>query len=139
MHSRPYCNRRIILAIQHLFFTASGGSPSLATQFDDLFPGTTGDDGLMVPEVPIPMVALVATAVSACFPMHVIMLTEITTIYQLFASIYDWRTGTQQAMEFSTNAYYGVYQAHVSTLQLIQDQRVKAFHTMIPDIYSQVR
>jgi hypothetical protein len=79
MHSQPYCNSRIILAIQHLYFTASGGSPSLATQFDDLFPGTTGDDGVMVPEVPIPMVALVATAVNACFPMHVNMSTEITS------------------------------------------------------------
>ena len=139
MHSQPYHNHQIILTIQHLFFTASGGSPSLAMQFDDLFLGTTGDDGLMVPEVPILMVALVATAVSACFPMHVIMLTEITTICQLFASIYDWHTGTQQALEFLKNAYYGVYQAHVSTLQLIQDQWVKAFHTMMSDIYSQVR
>ncbi|KAI9439471.1 hypothetical protein BJY52DRAFT_1129260, partial [Lactarius psammicola] len=70
-------------------------------------------------EVPIPMVALVATA--------------------LYASIYEWRTGVQQPNEFSANAYFGVYHAHVTSLQVIREKRKNAFHTMMADIYSQAR
>ncbi|KAI9454589.1 hypothetical protein BJY52DRAFT_1225060 [Lactarius psammicola] len=55
----------------------------------------------------------------------------------LYASIYEWRTGTQQAMEFSANSFFDVYQGHVSTLQLIKTNRGNAFHKMMADIYSQ--
>ena len=65
MRSKPYRNRRIILAIHDLYFT--GGSNSFAMRFDQLFPRFTGVDGVTVHEVPISMVALVATAVSTQF------------------------------------------------------------------------
>lgn len=57
----PYQNDCIIKVIQDLYFT--GGSMSFASQFDHLFPKHHGDDGKIRCEVPIPMVALVATAV----------------------------------------------------------------------------
>jgi hypothetical protein len=61
MRSRPYRNNRIISVIRDLFF--AGGSMSFASQFSDRFPVHQGLDGLVRREVPVSMVALVATAV----------------------------------------------------------------------------
>ncbi|KAI9444384.1 hypothetical protein BJY52DRAFT_1194439 [Lactarius psammicola] len=68
-------------------------------------------------EVPVPMVALVATA--------------------LYATIYEWRTGEQQVTEFSANAYLDVYHGNVNTLTHIRENREGAFHLMMADIYRQ--
>ncbi|KAF8261448.1 hypothetical protein EI94DRAFT_1705512 [Lactarius quietus] len=62
MCSRPYRNDRIITVIRDMFFT--GGAKSFAKHFYYLFPTHNGRGGEMVLEVPIPMVALVATASS---------------------------------------------------------------------------
>ncbi|KAH9030281.1 hypothetical protein EDB83DRAFT_2319386 [Lactarius deliciosus] len=117
MQSQPYHNRRIIWAIHDLYFVEGVGNPSFSTRFDQAFPRHIGNDGVTVREVPIPMVALVSTA--------------------LYASIYEWCTGVQQPAEFSGNAYFGVYKAHVQTLEIIRDQRSNAYHTMMASIYSQ--
>jgi len=61
MRSRPYRNPRIIAVIRDLYFT--GGHMSFAHRFRHLFPKMELDK-LVKYEVPIPMVALVATAVS---------------------------------------------------------------------------
>jgi hypothetical protein len=68
-------------------------------------------------EVPIAMVALVATA--------------------LYAAIQEWRTGVQRSVEFSTNAYLDVYNGHVNTFNHIRLNREESFHTMMTDIYRQ--
>lgn len=60
--TRPYRNRRIISVMRALFFT--GGDKSFATRFEHLFPVHEDDNGVQTREVPEPMVALVATAVS---------------------------------------------------------------------------
>ena len=62
MRSRPYRNERIISALRDLYFT--GGSTSFARRFLYLFPTWESREGEISHEVPIPMVALVATAVS---------------------------------------------------------------------------
>jgi hypothetical protein len=61
MHSRPYRNPRIIAVIRDLYFT--GGHTSFACRFRYLFPQMELDNVVKY-EVPVPMVALVATAVS---------------------------------------------------------------------------
>ncbi|KAH9039857.1 hypothetical protein EDB85DRAFT_1887262 [Lactarius pseudohatsudake] len=117
MQSQPYRNRRIIQVIHDLYFVGGSGNTSFSIRFDQAFPRYTGDDGVTVREVPIPMVALVSTA--------------------LYASIIEWRTGVQKVVEFSANAYFGVYQAHVTTLEIIRNQRNNAYHKMMSSIYSQ--
>ncbi|KAF8257147.1 hypothetical protein EI94DRAFT_1709530 [Lactarius quietus] len=112
MHSHPYCNERIINVIRDMYFT--GGAASFSKKFDYLFPMFEGHEGEMY-EVPVPMVALVATA--------------------LYATIYEWHTGEQQIAEFSANAYLDVYHGHINTLNHIQDKRPGAFHLMMADIY----
>lgn len=59
--TKPYRNDRIISVISTLYF--SGGAASFASHFHHVFPTFDGPDGKKT-EVPIPMIALVGTAVS---------------------------------------------------------------------------
>jgi hypothetical protein len=63
MHSKPYQNPRVIQVIRDLYF--SGGIGSFVTQFGAGFPTSEDEAGMVVYEVPVAMVALVSTAVSA--------------------------------------------------------------------------
>jgi hypothetical protein len=135
MRSRPYRNERIIKAIRVLYFT--GGSTSFSSRFHHLFPVFRDSDAVWKHEVPISMVALVATAVSPA-PNLLCNLTY-NSHRQLYAALHEWRTGTQNSLEFSTTSYLDVYDGHVNTLLLIRDKRNNAFHTMMADIYAQAR
>ncbi|KAH9997087.1 hypothetical protein BJV77DRAFT_923028, partial [Russula vinacea] len=66
-------------------------------------------------EVPIPMVALVGTA--------------------LFASLYEWRTGEHRPIGFSANMFLNVYFGHINTIKHIEDNNNRVFHSMMSDIY----
>jgi hypothetical protein len=63
MRSRPYRNDRIITVIRDMFFT--GGANAYVNRFIPLFDKHCSNDGVIMREVPVPMVALVATAVSS--------------------------------------------------------------------------
>ncbi|KAI9434267.1 hypothetical protein BJY52DRAFT_1231243 [Lactarius psammicola] len=84
-----------------MFFT--GGSTSFARRFQYLFPTYECREVVVNHEVPVPMVALVATA--------------------LYATIYEWHTGEQQVTEFSANVYLDVYHGNVNTLTHIRENR----------------
>jgi len=133
-NTQPYRNDRIITVIWDLYFT--GGSSSLAAKYDHLFPIHEGDDGRPSREVPIPMVALVATAVSLVLSLFCIL---TNFIYEMYAALYEWRTGVHQKLEFSTNTYMDVYLGHVGTFKHILGHRERAFHVMMSDIYTRTR
>ncbi|KAN0127628.1 hypothetical protein V8E53_014559 [Lactarius tabidus] len=105
----------LVKFIRELYF--AGGTTSFANQYRDLFPLHRGDNGQLSREVPIPMVALVATA--------------------LYATLREWRTGEHQVLEFSTTAYTDAYMGHVNTFKHILNNREHVFHVMMSDIYSQ--
>jgi hypothetical protein len=67
MGLRPYWSPRILNIIQDLYFT--GGNKSFAHQFRWRFPVFKDEDGVLKHEVPIGMVALIATGVSQN-PIH---------------------------------------------------------------------
>jgi hypothetical protein len=90
----------------------------------------------VVRELPVPMVALVATAVSVIF-FTWLFCTNLK--HQLYATIHEWRTGTYQATEFSANVYLDVYVGHIRTMDHILKNRVGAFHRMMGDLYAQAR
>ncbi|KAF8493653.1 hypothetical protein F5888DRAFT_1805981 [Russula emetica] len=113
--TRPYRNIRIINIIRDLYFT--GGHHSFAHRFRERFPIHQGSNGVVLREVPVAMVALVATA--------------------LYAAIQEWRTGVQKTIEFSASAFLDVYNGHINTFNHIRDNREDAFHLMMVDIYSQ--
>ncbi|KAN0109142.1 hypothetical protein V8E52_009573 [Russula decolorans] len=115
LHARPYRNERIISVIRDLYF--SGGTTSFAARFSHCFPTHPGHDGEPRNEVPVTMVALVATA--------------------LYASLYEWRGGEHQPAEFSANSYLDVYDGHVNTFNHIKERHLGAYHTMMADLYAQ--
>ncbi|KAI9431777.1 hypothetical protein H4582DRAFT_2062380 [Lactarius indigo] len=55
----------------------------------------------------------------------------------LYATLYEWCGGEQQTAEFSANAYMDVYLANMNTLKHILNNRERAFHIMMSDIYAQ--
>jgi len=136
IRSKPYRNSRIITVIRDVCFT--GGGSSLANRYHARFPSFQGDNGLVVPEVPIALVALVATAVRAIF-FTWLLCTCTNTNCQLYASIYEWRTGRHQPTDFSANAFLDVYNGHMFTFHHISENRNSAFHRMMADIYVQAR
>ena len=85
MRSQPYQNDRIITAIRGLYF--SGGTKSFVKQFRYLFPTFEISKG-EVCEVPIHMVALVATAVRHRFHLFGYVLRSLlfTSCMQHFTS-----------------------------------------------------
>ncbi|KAI9443421.1 hypothetical protein H4582DRAFT_2054425 [Lactarius indigo] len=115
LRTHPYRNECIISVIRDLFFT--GGMSSFASRFAHLFPEHQGHDGVSTREVPVPMVALVVTA--------------------MYATLHEWRTGKQQGTEFSANTYLDVYRCNANTLNFILNQRPNAYHVMMADIYTQ--
>jgi len=113
MRSKPYRNDRIISVIRDMYFR--GGRASFVSLYDYLFENTEDPEATTY-EVPIPMVALVATA--------------------LYATLYEWRSGDQRLAEFSANTYLDVYLGHVNTLRLVKQKKYGAFQAMMADIYS---
>ena len=65
MRLRPYQNPRLATLISNLYFT--GGHDSFAERYLAQFPTHEALNGVITREVPIPMVALVATGV--CFSL----------------------------------------------------------------------
>jgi hypothetical protein len=63
----PYRNDRIFEVIYDLYFTGGIVSMPFSRRFQGWFPVHEGNDGVVRREVPIPMLALVATAVRTCF------------------------------------------------------------------------
>jgi Domain of unknown function (DUF6532) len=56
---------------------------------------------------------------------------------QLYAAIYEWRSGKYLVTEFSANSYLDVYMGHTDTLNHIREKNILAFHSMMTDIYTQ--
>ena len=72
MRTQPYRNPCIITAIRDMYF--SGGATSFARRFSYLFPTYESREGEVNCEVPAPMVALVATAVSSLLWLCIVLI-----------------------------------------------------------------
>jgi hypothetical protein len=134
MRTRPYRNPRIIAVLRDLYFT--GDTVSFAQRHDNLFPTYHHSDGVIRREIPVPMVALVATAVSNFYWR---LKSGTNLICKLYASLHEWRTGEFKGAEFSTTTFLDVYDGHVNTFEYIRGRRATAFNIMMGEIYSQAR
>jgi hypothetical protein len=132
-HSKPYRNPRIVKVIQEVFFS---GVDAFATHFDHLFLTHLGPDGEMRRELPVPMVALMATAVSCSI---IYSISTVLNMVQLYATLHEWRSGMHQAAKFSANTYMDVYKGHVGTFNSIKRAHESSFHVMMADLYTQAR
>ncbi|KAI0756057.1 hypothetical protein C8Q80DRAFT_1078133, partial [Daedaleopsis nitida] len=66
-------------------------------------------------EVPLAMLALVATAIHA--------------------SLTEWKSGAHKTIPFSADTYLDVYNEHVITLNGIKDGNVRGYHMMMHNLY----
>lgn len=103
--NQPYRHPAIESIIQHAFFHG----PS-ATTYDGIYHSSISE--LDEPEVPIPMVALAATAVHAALD--------------------DW--GRDRGA-FSASLYEDIYRRHIATLESIKTANVRALHAITGSIY----
>ena len=60
-------------------------------------------------------------------------------LYQLYAAIHDWQTGTLRRAEFSLTAFIDVYNGHIGTFRDIANKHNTAFHLIMCDIYTKAR
>jgi len=114
MSSLPYHNDRIIIVIHALYFD---GDKSFVECFCEYLPLSHNNDGSTSYEVPMPMVALVATTVSHPFVgLH----KQCTNSIQLYVALFEWHSGTQQVAEFSVTAFTDVYHSNLGTLVTVR-------------------
>ncbi|KAG6825967.1 hypothetical protein H0H92_001683 [Tricholoma furcatifolium] len=113
--TKPYHHPMIISAIREYFFSAARGS--LASKYTDRFTSSIEDapDSL---ELPLPMVAMVATAT--------------------YAAIDDWNSGFLKKSEFNADAYEDIYRGHELFLNNIRSEKPRAYHRLMADLFSEV-
>ncbi|KAH9941882.1 uncharacterized protein BXZ73DRAFT_41778 [Epithele typhae] len=109
--NRPYQHPCIAAVLRAVFFS---GASSYAVRHPTIFVSTR-PDRLEEREIPIPMLALVCTAI------HV--------------SLSEWRQGTHKTSPFTADAYLDVYNEHVLLLNGIKDNNVRAFHTTMHRLF----
>ncbi|KAH9953932.1 hypothetical protein BC827DRAFT_1159008 [Russula dissimulans] len=105
----PYRNDRIIAGIYETFFT--GGDKSFSKRFNIQFPVSRNQNGEMVCEVPVHIVALVAMV--------------------LYAVLKEWQSGTRKSIDFSSSVNLDTYIGHTITLEHIEVTRESGFHVMM--------
>src|SRR6266404_2141535 len=128
----PYRNQRIIKVIRELYFM---GYPSFAGQFEARFPVHQGPTGETKQEVPVPMVMLVATALSVFKMLQVMCGANMD--YQLYVTLREWHSGERQAIDFSANSYLDVYIGNMDSINLYRENHNAAYHDLMAYIYSQ--
>ncbi|KAF8259522.1 hypothetical protein EI94DRAFT_1707044 [Lactarius quietus] len=74
---------------------------------------------------------------AGCHHLYPVLATYSWYIKMLYATLYEWCNGKQQATGFSANKYLDVYRGHIDTLKIIKDKRPSAYHVMMVDIYTQ--
>ena len=60
-------------------------------------------------------------------------------VCQLYAGLYEWRTGEHKAISFSANMFLDVYLGHINTFRDIERRNAIAFHRMMSEIYTKAR
>jgi hypothetical protein len=60
-------------------------------------------------------------------------------LYQLYAAVHDWQTGTHRRAEFSLTGFIDVYNGHIGTFRDIANKHNTAFHLILCDIYTKAR
>ncbi|KAI0245598.1 hypothetical protein BJV78DRAFT_1287423 [Lactifluus subvellereus] len=109
----PFLNPAFIQILKMSFFLRP---TSIGSKIRDQF--VSSIDGHDEPELPIAMVALVATAV--------------------YAALYEWKTGARIIIKFEGNVFATIYRGLYNTLETIKSTNRTAFHAIMSKLYSLV-
>ena len=81
-------------------------------------------------ELPVSMVALVATAVRLSVPlMSILLILEL----QVFCALLN--EGVSETMNFQADTFAPTYLAHVEAMNSVYKSRPRAYHTMLERLY----
>ncbi|KAG6825398.1 hypothetical protein H0H92_003821 [Tricholoma furcatifolium] len=105
--TRPYEHPAVISTLREFVFL--GSRTTLAAKYAGRF-------GIQVPELPIPMVAMVATAVHA--------------------SLDEWVSGSQKKQDFNSDMYEDVYRGHELFICNMRNDKRKAYDKMMQRLYN---
>ncbi|KDQ49878.1 hypothetical protein JAAARDRAFT_51553 [Jaapia argillacea MUCL 33604] len=110
LRDKPFLHPMIIYVLREGFF----GDDSIVANFPGAFIPKKGAD----PEVPPPMLALVATAV--------------------FAALDEWTSGTHTTIKFEANKYASIYQDHIHTRSDLEELPATAgtYHPLMAKIFA---
>ncbi|KAG1896130.1 uncharacterized protein F5891DRAFT_1175321 [Suillus fuscotomentosus] len=114
---QPFCDEAMIDTLHQSLFD---GENSIGVQSHEDFVSVL--DGNDEPELPIAMVALIATVI--------------------YAILMDWRSGnppsSSQVKSFNATVYISVYKAHEATLTRIFEGGKKKYHALMARLYKAV-
>jgi Domain of unknown function (DUF6532) len=57
---------------------------------------------------------------------------------QIYAALYEWKTGSKLAAKFEGNVFATIYKALCQDLKGIKAPNVKAYHAIMSELYSRV-
>ncbi|KAG5638099.1 hypothetical protein H0H81_001866 [Sphagnurus paluster] len=113
VEGKPYQHPILIATLKESFFAS--GRKSLGDKYALKFLSSITDgEASKEPEIPLPMIAFVATA--------------------LHSALDDWFSGECKKTSFNADAYEDIYNSHVSLLDDIRKQKVK-YHRMASNLY----
>jgi hypothetical protein len=128
---KPYQGDLLIFLIYEGVFT---GAKSIGVKFAERFVELANNKGNR-PEMPIPLLALVATAVWSFllnFPLY-------SLVFKVYAALF-WKTlGSPGKFNFTGNQFSETYVFHVKFLEDLKRDAPGKFHCMMADIYEAVQ
>ncbi|GLB45664.1 hypothetical protein LshimejAT787_2500560 [Lyophyllum shimeji] len=114
---KPFGHPAALSSLKEYAFTGARGTLAdrLANSFSSIIEDGPGADE---PEIPAPMLCIIATAIHAALD--------------------DWSTGYLRKTDFIADEYEDVYRGHALFLQQIREAKPAAYHHMMADLYTQV-
>ncbi|KAF8871663.1 hypothetical protein BD779DRAFT_1478033 [Infundibulicybe gibba] len=109
---KPYCHDAIIAVLQCFFEDPASFGQRNLNSFESSIPN---DPAYAQPEIPIPMLALVAT--------------------MIYAELLCWSQGERAKSKFNADSHCDTYHHHVRVLKAIFEQNKLGFHRMMSDLF----
>ena len=70
--------------------------------------------------------------------MSIVVITVFIVSYrarQIYAALFQWRTGQYIAVEFASKMFVDCYRGHLGTLDSIEVNNPGGYHDLMSDIY----
>ena len=112
------------------------GTTAFAYKCHSLFTSSHPNLARSEPELPAPMVALVATTVVADLPYS--FNSSLTILFQIFTSLREWESSLHAPTEFKTSAYLNVYEMHIRTLNMLSEKQPNRYHHLMSSLFTAI-
>ena len=131
---KPYQLQPVFVVLFETFFKSA---KSVGSQFSQRFLDIARNKAGR-PEVPIPMLAIVSTAVSLAIFILVPIVHDVP-YWQIHAVLLAKKNKSGDDFKFTGNQFCDIYNFHVSLLGKIKQTAAAKFHKMMADIYEEIQ